>query len=64
MYVLFVFYYIGTMGPDGVTPVIVGVMVRIEADYNGGRFRVTVRSSVQSIAQALKNAIKNQLAAP
>jgi AP-2 complex subunit alpha len=52
----------GTMGPDGTTPIVVGAMVRVEADVNGGRFRITVRSSAGSIAQALRNSIKVHLA--
>lgn len=53
----------GTMGADGTTPIVVGAMVRMEADMNGGRFRITVRSSAGTIAQALRNSIKCHLAA-
>jgi len=53
----------GTMGPDGATPIVVGAMVRMEADVAGGRFRITVRSSAGSIAKALRDSIKCHLAA-
>lgn len=52
----------GTLGPDG-APLVVGAMVRVEADVAGGRFRCTIRSAQGLVAKGLMNAIKSQLAA-
>lgn len=54
----------GTMGPDGTTPVVVGAMTRVEADVNGGRFRVTVRSAQPIVAAGMKNCIKSHIGSP
>jgi len=52
----------GTMGGDG-QPLVVGVMMRIEADIAGGRFRCTIRSAQGTVAKGMLLAIKSQLAA-
>ena len=53
----------GTMGPDGVTPLVIGAMIRLEADVAGGRFRVTIRCKNAAVAFSLKDAIKSVLSA-
>lgn len=51
----------GTMGPDGATPLVIGAMIRLEADPNGGRFRVTIRCKNTTVATSLKEAVKSVL---
>lgn len=50
----------GTTGPDG-NLIAQGVMLRIEADKEGNRFRVRVRAKHQMIAEATKDILKAQL---
>ena len=50
----------GTIGPDG-NMIAQGVMLRIEADKAGNRFRVTVRAKHQLIADATKEILRSQL---
>ena len=50
----------GTAGPDG-NLVAVGVLIRLEADVNQNRFRVTIRGKHPQIVQALKAVIKSVL---
>ena len=51
----------GTLAQDGVTNVSVGAMVRLEADINGGRYRITVRAKHPSVAHALRDLVKAHL---
>ena len=52
----------GTLAQDGITNISVGAMVRLEADVNGGRYRITVRAKHPSVAHALRELIKSHLA--
>lgn len=51
----------GTPGPDG-KPIAVGALLRLEADLENGRFRITVRSKHLKVSQAIKNIFKDQFA--
>ena len=48
----------GTMGPDGVTPIIVGAMMRLEADVASSRIRITVHSKNKSVGAGLVSTVK------
>jgi hypothetical protein len=50
----------GTMGADG-KAVAVGVLLRLEAEPNHNKFRVTVRATHPMVSQAIKEFIVNQL---
>ena len=51
----------GTPSPDGGGNVAVGVMLRLEGDAAGNRFRITVRAKHPLISKALKNVLKAEL---
>ena len=51
----------GSMGPDGVTPIVVGAMMRLEADVASGRFRITVHSKNKTVGMGLVSTIKSLL---
>ena len=48
----------GTMSPDGSGMIVIGALMRLEADVNSGRYRITVRAKHGKVAVALKNTIK------
>ena len=50
----------GTPAPEGGGNISIGVMMRLEADISGNRFRVTVRAKHKLISMALKNVLKAQ----
>lgn len=52
----------GTLGPDGVTKVSVGCMMRLEANAAANAFRITARAVHGRVAEGLRNVIKAQLA--
>ena len=51
----------GTMAADGITPLVIGTMMRLEADAGNNRFRITVRSKNKIVALGLVDAIKTVL---
>ena len=51
----------GTMAADGVTPLVIRSLMRLEADSNSGKFRITVRCKNAVVAVSLKNTIKSTL---
>jgi hypothetical protein len=52
----------GTLAQDGASTVSVGAMLRLEADFAQGRYRLTVRAKHPTVAIALKALIKSHLA--
>lgn len=52
----------GTVGPDGVTKVSVGCMMRLEANAAVNAFRITARAVHGRVAEGLRNVLKAQLA--
>jgi AP-2 complex subunit alpha len=50
----------GTNGADG-KPIAVGALMRLEADFAGGKFRITVRATHPVVSAAVKDFFVNQL---
>ena len=50
----------GSVSPEG-SPIVVGAMMRLEADLAQGRFRITVRAKHALVSQALKSILQAQL---
>lgn len=51
----------GSMGPDGVTPIVIGAMMRLEADVASGKFRITVHSKNKAVGAGLLSVVKSVL---